>query len=164
MRRHRRRSLQAMPFADPSSSASRALASLPEGIVGPSRGTRRVSVDSPSAAAATGARASAPQGPTTVESFIAAVWVPDTRAEKCMRCQEPFSVWRRRHHCRMCGLLCCHACSSKVRRRRRFAEACETLADDFLHWRFLSGTVGPDQRLDGPDVVGPGRPRLRPVL
>lgn len=95
MRRHRRRSLQAVPFAD-----------YRQPVTQSDPLAKRVSMDVPSAA---------DHRSPTVETFIAAVWVPDTRAEKCMRCQEPFTVFRRRHHCRMCGLLCCHPCSSKVR-------------------------------------------------
>lgn len=94
MRRHRRRSLQAVPFAD-----------YRQPVTQPDPLAKRVSMDVASAA---------DHRSPTVETFIAAVWVPDTRAEKCMRCQEPFTVFRRRHHCRMCGLLCCHPCSSKV--------------------------------------------------
>jgi len=43
----------------------------------------------------------------------AAVWVPDTDAPKCMRCEKQFTVINRRHHCRKCGAVVCNACSSK---------------------------------------------------
>ena len=48
------------------------------------------------------------------ENYSAPVWVPDNRAERCMRCQESFNVLRRRHHCRLCGQVVCWACSSHV--------------------------------------------------
>ena len=48
------------------------------------------------------------------EDYSAPVWVPDSRAERCMRCSEAFAVWRRRHHCRLCGDVVCWACSTKV--------------------------------------------------
>ncbi|XP_040916541.1 zinc finger FYVE domain-containing protein 26 isoform X2 [Toxotes jaculatrix] len=39
-------------------------------------------------------------------------WVPDTQQDVCMVCQrERFTMFNRRHHCRRCGRLVCHACS-----------------------------------------------------
>jgi hypothetical protein len=93
MRRHRRRSLQAIPFA-PSMSPV------------PSLGRERVVSMGDSLEGS-------PRH--SVESFIAPVWVPDNRAERCMRCYESFTVFKRRHHCRICGIIVCHACSTKVR-------------------------------------------------
>lgn len=48
------------------------------------------------------------------ENYCAPVWVPDSKAERCMRCSGGFSVWRRRHHCRLCGIVVCWACSMNV--------------------------------------------------
>jgi hypothetical protein len=50
-----------------------------------------------------------------VENYNAPVWVPDSRTDKCMRCTTPFTLWRRRHHCRLCGDVVCWRCSSNVR-------------------------------------------------
>ncbi|KAL8291395.1 hypothetical protein RQP46_002373 [Phenoliferia psychrophenolica] len=49
-----------------------------------------------------------------IENYSAPVWVPDSKAERCMKCVEPFGVWRRRHHCRLCGSVVCWACSTKT--------------------------------------------------
>lgn len=39
-------------------------------------------------------------------------WEPDANASRCRRCDAPFNVFqRRRHHCRACGKIFCHACS-----------------------------------------------------
>ena len=110
MRRHRRRSLMAMPFSPPqppnlaSSTTSNELGSVTGDIVSPPRqSSHETPAGPPSVASA-----------KTVESFIAAVWMPDSKAEKCMRCHEAFTVFKRRHHCRLCGLVCCHWCSTKV--------------------------------------------------
>lgn len=108
MRRHRRRSLQAMPFATTAVTADLVWSSFRPLTGMPS--VRPVSID----AAAAGPKALHASPSPTVESLTAAVWVPDAKAERCMRCREAFSVWRRRHHCRMCGVVCCHPCSSKV--------------------------------------------------
>lgn len=48
------------------------------------------------------------------ENFVAAVWLPDGSTDKCMRCGDTFTLWRRRHHCRLCGVVCCHLCTTRV--------------------------------------------------
>lgn len=48
------------------------------------------------------------------EDYSAPIWVPDNRAMRCMRCGEVFAIWRRRHHCRLCGDVVCWACSTKA--------------------------------------------------
>jgi len=40
------------------------------------------------------------------------VWVDDEEFSKCMNCDLPFTVVRRRHHCRSCGKLLCNSCCS----------------------------------------------------
>ncbi|TNN64156.1 Zinc finger FYVE domain-containing protein 26 [Liparis tanakae] len=41
-------------------------------------------------------------------------WVPDTKRDVCMVCRrERFTMFNRRHHCRRCGRLVCHACSER---------------------------------------------------
>lgn len=49
-----------------------------------------------------------------MENYSAPVWVPDAMADKCMSCNNVFTMWRRKHHCRLCGNVVCHPCSSKV--------------------------------------------------
>ncbi|CAG8502203.1 874_t:CDS:10 [Paraglomus brasilianum] len=48
-----------------------------------------------------------------VENYNAPVWVPDSATNKCMNCPEEFTVFRRKHHCRACGKVVCHACSTR---------------------------------------------------
>lgn len=39
-------------------------------------------------------------------------WAPDSSSKACRICNRPFTTYtRRRHHCRECGDLVCHACS-----------------------------------------------------
>uniref|UniRef100_A0A146MEV2 Lateral signaling target protein 2 homolog n=1 Tax=Lygus hesperus TaxID=30085 RepID=A0A146MEV2_LYGHE len=46
------------------------------------------------------------------ETEAAPSWVPDQAAPTCMSCTAPFTVVRRRHHCRNCGKVFCARCSS----------------------------------------------------
>lgn len=41
-----------------------------------------------------------------------ATWVRDSAANMCTACGEPFRFFLRRHHCRLCGRIFCHACAS----------------------------------------------------
>ena len=40
------------------------------------------------------------------------LWVPDHAATHCARCQSPFWVATRKHHCRKCGKVFCGKCSN----------------------------------------------------
>ncbi|XP_017273362.1 lateral signaling target protein 2 homolog isoform X2 [Kryptolebias marmoratus] len=39
-------------------------------------------------------------------------WVPDDACSSCIACKAPFTVIRRKHHCRSCGKIFCSRCSS----------------------------------------------------
>lgn len=39
-------------------------------------------------------------------------WIPDDRATACFRCGTPFSLFVRKHHCRMCSRIHCYQCSA----------------------------------------------------
>ncbi|XP_028294353.1 lateral signaling target protein 2 homolog isoform X2 [Gouania willdenowi] len=39
-------------------------------------------------------------------------WVPDEDCNSCIACKAPFTVIRRKHHCRSCGKIFCSRCSS----------------------------------------------------
>ena len=38
-------------------------------------------------------------------------WVDDQHADTCHACHAPFTLWNRKHHCRMCGCIFCHLCT-----------------------------------------------------
>ncbi|XP_075622663.1 lateral signaling target protein 2 homolog isoform X2 [Balearica regulorum gibbericeps] len=38
-------------------------------------------------------------------------WVPDSTCNQCSTCRSPFTLLRRRHHCRSCGKIFCARCS-----------------------------------------------------
>eukprot|EP00923_Selenidium_pygospionis_P011263 GHVN01019527.1.p1 GENE.GHVN01019527.1~~GHVN01019527.1.p1 ORF type:complete len:277 (-),score=10.66 GHVN01019527.1:234-1064(-) len=39
-------------------------------------------------------------------------WMPDAKCSVCYKCNAKFHAFRRRHHCRQCGQVFCHSCSS----------------------------------------------------
>ncbi|KAF5396280.1 hypothetical protein PHET_10281 [Paragonimus heterotremus] len=43
-----------------------------------------------------------------------AQWTADSLVPNCSQCHLVFSVSRRRHHCRNCGLIFCHFCSTQT--------------------------------------------------
>ena len=63
-------------------------------------------------------------------------WMSDRNCRQCYDCQQPFSFFRRRHHCRLCGLVFCGACSHQqidgkrygVTAQLRVCKHCHTLA------------------------------------
>ncbi|EEY69217.1 uncharacterized protein PITG_05421 [Phytophthora infestans T30-4] len=65
-------------------------------------------------------------------------WVEDAAARTCAKCEKAFSLVNRRHHCRVCGEIFCHACSrtrmvlatnpGEIPRRQRVCDPCATHA------------------------------------
>ena len=49
---------------------------------------------------------------STDSGYTQQPWLPDELCTNCMHCQRPFDLWRWTHHCRDCGGLFCHECSS----------------------------------------------------
>ncbi|TMS35947.1 hypothetical protein L596_003230 [Steinernema carpocapsae] len=45
-------------------------------------------------------------------AYVGVRWVPDSDCEQCTACQSPFTIVRRRHHCRNCGRIFCARCSA----------------------------------------------------
>ncbi|KAL6104104.1 zfyve9 [Pungitius sinensis] len=61
---------------------------------------------------------------------VAPLWVPDSQAPVCMKCDVRFTFTKRRHHCRACGkVFCTTCCSLKCRLEymdRKEARVCVT--------------------------------------
>ncbi|KAJ8282714.1 hypothetical protein COCON_G00052330 [Conger conger] len=49
-------------------------------------------------------------------------WVPDSACDHCTACHAPFTLLRRRHHCRSCGKIFCSRCSSNEAPLPRFGQ------------------------------------------
>ena len=54
-----------------------------------------------------------PAGMLPQKGSLLAPWVPDDIAAACSQCEKPFSLTRRKHHCRACGRVYCYACTSR---------------------------------------------------
>ncbi|XP_040093614.1 lateral signaling target protein 2 homolog isoform X1 [Oryx dammah] len=50
-------------------------------------------------------------------------WVPDEACGFCTACKAPFTVIRRKHHCRSCGKIFCSRCSSHSAPLPRYGQA-----------------------------------------
>ncbi|KAK0545389.1 hypothetical protein OC845_005125 [Tilletia horrida] len=57
---------------------------------------------------------SGPKPLKVMEEYNAPVWVPDSHADKCAVCGDAFGLWRRKHHCRLCGQVVCWSCSQRT--------------------------------------------------
>lgn len=72
-------------------------------------------------------------------------WMPDVMATTCYRCEKNFNSFRRRHHCRYCGLLFCANCT-KIDASLPNGECLDRIC--FKCFEVLTATeVKPDQRL-----------------
>ncbi|TYZ60882.1 hypothetical protein PybrP1_001454 [[Pythium] brassicae (nom. inval.)] len=49
-------------------------------------------------------------------------WVPNTAHKACMACARKFGLLVRRHHCRLCGRVCCGPCS-RYKRKLPFTDS-----------------------------------------
>ncbi|KAL0966963.1 hypothetical protein UPYG_G00302820 [Umbra pygmaea] len=83
--------------------------------------------------------------PTTLGE-VAPVWVPDSQAPSCMKCEARFTFTKRRHHCRACGKVFCAACcglkSRLVYMDMKEARVCVTCHSALLAAHSWQGTCG----------------------
>lgn len=69
-------------------------------------------------------------------------WMPDSSANECMKCKSKFGLFRRRHHCRACGLILCSNCSYRKKvlpafayfKPERVCESCFPLNHEPQDW------------------------------
>jgi len=69
---------------------------------------------------------------------LAPIWQPDQDQETCTNCEKKFSIRNRRHHCRVCGILICAACSTNRRivpwlnpeKKKRLCDSCCITIDE----------------------------------
>ncbi|XP_067938359.1 myotubularin-related protein 2-like [Watersipora subatra] len=49
----------------------------------------------------------------SVRESTVTLWIPDHAVSHCCACHSPFKMYRRKHHCRQCGLVFCIACAGQ---------------------------------------------------
>jgi hypothetical protein len=62
-------------------------------------------------------------------------WAPDNSTSECMICNAPFTLLKRRHHCRTCGLCLCGDCAPSAASATADVDSCASL----LRWKSRHG-------------------------
>uniref|UniRef100_A0A8C6LRL2 Zinc finger FYVE-type containing 9 n=1 Tax=Nothobranchius furzeri TaxID=105023 RepID=A0A8C6LRL2_NOTFU len=76
---------------------------------------------------------------------VAPLWVPDSQAPVCMKCDVKFTFTKRRHHCRACGKVFCAACCS-VKCKLEYMDRKEARVCVTCHSALTTGSLSRDQR------------------
>ena len=93
----------------------------------------------------------------SMTAFIPPRWIPDEEASRCFAttCQQEFDWYNRRHHCRHCGRVFCHNCTSTqlllpaeflTRNPQRVCSACALILTPLQQQ--LTNDIGNHQRIN----------------
>ncbi|XP_028446866.1 1-phosphatidylinositol 3-phosphate 5-kinase isoform X2 [Perca flavescens] len=105
------------------------------------------------------------------DSDLKQYWMPDSQCKECYDCNEKFTTFRRRHHCRLCGqIFCSRCCNQEIPGKfmgytgdLRACTYCRKIALSYAH-SADSGSIGEDLSAlsDSPcsvSVLEPSEPR-----
>eukprot|EP01136_Pigoraptor_vietnamica_P024142 Opistho-1_new@76877 len=71
---------------------------------------------------------------------VAAVWVPDTAVGTCMVCKTAkFGPFNRKHHCRNCGKVVCHPCSTTTKVLTHISSKPQRICDECVQVFSMGG-------------------------
>nr|KAJ3421474.1 1-phosphatidylinositol-3-phosphate 5-kinase [Polyrhizophydium stewartii] len=76
-------------------------------------------------------------------------WMRDEKVKECYDCKQPFTTFRRKHHCRVCGQIFCRKCAASIVPGARFGQKGEIRVCNFCL------KIIDDYRRDGPPQVDP---------
>ncbi|KAI9091886.1 hypothetical protein DFS34DRAFT_634485 [Phlyctochytrium arcticum] len=79
-------------------------------------------------------------------------WMRDDKVKECYECKQPFTTFRRKHHCRICGQIFCHPCASSIVPGERFGYPGEMRVCNFCM------KIMQDYRQDDPGTPQPHTP------
>ncbi|KAJ8012594.1 hypothetical protein DPEC_G00044490 [Dallia pectoralis] len=85
------------------------------------------------------------------DSDLKQYWMPDSQCKECYDCNEKFTTFRRRHHCRLCGqIFCSRCCNQEIPGKfmgytgdLRACTYCRKIALSYAH-STDSGSIGED--------------------
>ncbi|KAJ3592606.1 hypothetical protein NHX12_007733 [Muraenolepis orangiensis] len=85
------------------------------------------------------------------DSDLKQYWMPDSQCKECYDCNEKFTTFRRRHHCRLCGqIFCSRCCNQEIPGKfmgytgdLRACTYCRKIALSYAH-SAESGSIGED--------------------
>uniref|UniRef100_W5K407 1-phosphatidylinositol 3-phosphate 5-kinase n=1 Tax=Astyanax mexicanus TaxID=7994 RepID=W5K407_ASTMX len=85
------------------------------------------------------------------DSDLKQYWMPDSQCKECYDCNEKFTTFRRRHHCRLCGqIFCSRCCNQEIPGKfmgytgdLRACTYCRKIALSYAH-SADSGSIGED--------------------
>ncbi|XP_028833879.1 zinc finger FYVE domain-containing protein 9 isoform X2 [Denticeps clupeoides] len=93
--------------------------------------------------------------PTGSLGEVAPVWVPDSQAPVCMKCEVKFTFTKRRHHCRACGkVFCATCCSLKSKLEymdRKEARVCVTCHSALMNVQSLENAANGSNQSPNPN-------------
>ena len=49
---------------------------------------------------------------TSIPKISPSIWIPSNNITHCYGCSTQFTMWNRKHHCRICGRIFCNACTT----------------------------------------------------
>ena len=49
----------------------------------------------------------------SIQNTSPSIWIPSKNIQCCFKCNELFNMWRRKHHCRVCGRIFCGSCANE---------------------------------------------------
>lgn len=90
-------------------------------------------------------------------------WLVDKEATHCLGCNEQFTWWVRRHHCRLCGRIFCYYCSNNFVLMKHSEKKERCCSDCYAHHsavveRFTEAELSPSNVPPPPAGAGPQPP------
>ncbi|PWA21033.1 hypothetical protein CCH79_00007224, partial [Gambusia affinis] len=90
-------------------------------------------------------------------------WLVDKEATHCLGCNDQFTWWVRRHHCRVCGRIFCYNCSNNLVLTKHSGKKERCCSDCYMQHnavveKFIESEMSPSDVLPSPARAGPQPP------
>ena len=87
------------------------------------------------------------RGEREFDSQFKDFWMPDRLCKVCYGCEDAFTMYRRKHHCRMCGQIFCNQCSSHYIDGVRACRLCHDQISERSMYERHALTLGDNNKL-----------------